>query len=529
METIKKKLVKSLFSSSSSYGGLFFILTLVFLFILPFESLLNLGTAWQADEYSHGPLIPLIALLIGWHRLTERQPEIRSSWWGLPVLLFGITLIAISHLSAFEPPAHYGFIVTLIGITLATFGKNVTFTIVPSFIYLFFAIPLPRLIYVALSAEMQLWSSTLGVLILQLINVSVFQEGNIIDLGGYKLQVVEACSGLRYLFPLMSFSFLMALLYNDKMWKRVVLFLSAIPLTIGMNALRIALVGVTVNQWGISMAEGVLHDFEGWVIFSVCVVLLFGEMKLLNLLSEKGAKGDFFRYDYLGLAHGALAKGKLTLSASSLIALLITGIAAFILGVGTLDNRQEIIPQRPLFQAFPTQIEEWVGTNEPIDSATLFTLKLDDYWLANYQRGADKDSVNLYMAYYKSQRVGSSIHSPSNCLPGGGWRIEKRSIEPIALGSQTIPVSRLLIREGQQTMLVYYWFAGRGRILNEQYEAKWYLFVDSIKKHRTDGALVRLTTIIAPQETEQDADQRIQAFLSASYALIQPYVDPPSI
>ncbi|MFA6280549.1 MAG: VPLPA-CTERM-specific exosortase XrtD [Bdellovibrionales bacterium] len=502
-----------------------FVLNCTFLFILPFESLLNLGAAWQADEYSHGPLIPLIALLIGWHRLTERQPDIKPSWVGLPVLLFGITLIAISHLSAFEPPAHYGFILTLVGITLATFGKSFTSTITPSFIYLFFAIPLPRLIYVALSAEMQLWSSTLGVFILQLMNVSVFQEGNIIDLGGYKLQVVEACSGLRYLFPLMSFSFLMAFLYNDKMWKRIVLFLSAIPLTIGMNALRIALVGVTVNQWGASMAEGVLHDFEGWVIFSVCVAFLFGEMKLLNLLGKKGSNGEFFRYDYLGLAHGALlAKGKMTLSTLPLITLFISGIAAFILVIGTLDNRQEIIPQRPLFQSFPAQIEGWVGTNEPIDSATLSTLKLDDYLLANYQRDADKVSVNLYMAYYKSQRVGSSIHSPSNCLPGGGWRIEKRSIEPIDLGAQTIPVSRLLIREGQQAMLVYYWFAGRGRILNEQYEAKWYLFVDSIMKHRTDGALVRLTTTIAPQETEQDADRRMQAFLSESYALTQPYV-----
>lgn len=522
----KDQTVKTVFSAKLLHPVSFFafVLNLVFLFILPFENLLNLGTAWQADEYSHGPLIPLIALLVGWHRLTEKQPEIRPSWIGLPVLLFGIALIAISHLSAFEPPAHYGFIVTLVGVTLATFGKGVTVALTPSFVYLLFAIPLPRLIYVALSAEMQLWSSNLGVLILQLMNVSVFQEGNIIDLGGYKLQVVEACSGLRYLFPLMSFSFLMAFLFDDKMWKRVVLFLSAIPLTIGMNALRIAIVGVTVNQWGTSMAEGVLHDFEGWVIFSICVALLFGEMKLLSLLGEKSPKEAFFRYAYLGRAHGALAKGNMTLSAASLTTLLISGIAALVLGTGLLANRQEIIPARPLFQSFPTQIEGWAGTNESIDLATLSTLKLDDYWLANYKQGPDAPSVTLYMAYYKSQRVGSSIHSPSNCLPGGGWRVEKRSIAPLALGRQTIPVSRLVIREGQQAMLVYYWFAGRGRILNEQYEAKWYLFVDSIEKHRTDGALVRLTTPIESQETEQDADRRMQAFLSASYDLIQPYV-----
>jgi exosortase D (VPLPA-CTERM-specific) len=523
MGSNRSNILENLFFKPSLVLIAFFV-NLVFLFVLSFEPLLKLGTSWKADEYSHGPLIPLIALMIGWHRLTERQPEIGPSRVGFPVLLFGITLIAISHLSAFEPPAHYGFIVSLVGITLAYFGKSVTFTIAPSFIYLFFAIPLPRLIYVTLSAEMQLWSSTLGVLILQLMNVSVFQEGNIIDLGGYKLQVVEACSGLRYFFPLMSFSFLMALLYNDKMWKRVVLFLSAIPLAIGMNALRIALVGVTVNQWGTSMAEGVLHDFEGWVIFSVCVVILFGEMKLLTLLGKKNSRGGGFRYDYLGLAHGALARGKMTLSTQPLIMLLVTGIAAFVLGTGTLDNRQEIIPQRPLFQSFPTQIEGWVGSNESIDSATLSTLKLDDYLLANYQRAADKASVNLYMAYYKSQRVGSSIHSPSNCLPGGGWRIEKRSTKPIAIGAQTAPVSRLLIRKDQQAMLVYYWFAGRGRVLNDQYEAKWYLLVDSINKHRTDGALVRLTTEVGTQDTEEAADQRLLSFLSAAYPFFGRYI-----
>jgi len=514
------------FNSLNTEKRLFWfpVISLSFVFLCFFPSLSRLWEAWQADEYSHGPLIPLLALLIGWHRLAEKQPEIKSSWSGVPVLLFGFALMAISRLSAFEPPAHYGFVVALVGIALASFGKSLALTLAPSFVYLFFAIPLPRLIYVALSAEMQLWSSSLGVLVLQILNISVFQEGNVIDLGGYKLQVVEACSGLRYLFPLMSFSFLMALLYNDRMWKRVVLFLSAIPLTIGMNALRIALVGITVNQWGTSMAEGLLHDFEGWVIFSICVIILFGEMKLLSLLGKKDSEGDFFRYDYLGLPHGSLIRGKATLKAPSLIALFISGVAASFLATGVIENRQEIIPERPLFHAFPSQIDGWNGMNEPMDPATLSTLKLDDYWLANYRRDADKTPVSLYMAYYKSQRVGSSIHSPSNCLPGGGWKVEKKGTDEIEIDGKKRPYTHALISKDDQRLLVLYWFAQRGRLLTEQFGVKWYLMIDSISMNRTDGAVVRLTTPISKSETEEMAQERLKAFLVQVYPLMERFI-----
>ena len=103
----------------------------------------------------------------------------------------------------------------------------------------------------------------------------VFLEGNVIDLGTYQLQVAEACSGMRYLFPLMSFGFLCAVLFRGRWWQRAILFLSTIPLTILMNSFRIGVIGILVNYYGIEQAEGFLHDFEGWVIFMACVGVLF--------------------------------------------------------------------------------------------------------------------------------------------------------------------------------------------------------------------------------------------------------------
>lgn len=490
-------------------------------FFLASTNLFNLKDAWQTPEYSHGLLIPFIALLIGGHRLAEKKPQVRPCWVGNIVLLVGLSFIVISHLSAFEPPAHYGFVLALVGLSLAFYGKGVTGRLMPAFIYLLFAIPLPRLIYVTLSADMQLVSSNLGVAVLQLLGISVFQEGNIIDLGNYKLQVAEACNGLRYLFPLMSFGFLIALLYEDRMWKRVVLFLSTIPITIGMNSLRIAVIGITVNQWGTKMAEGVIHDFEGWVVFSLCVALLLAEMALFKRLSRQSA----FRFDYLWIPRGPFVSGESKLKMPGMAALSLSLLAVIFFSGSKIDNRVEITPPHPAFASFPTQIGDWHGKPEGLPGELLSALALSDYWMADYATPNNPAPVSLYMAYYKSQRVGSSIHSPANCLPGGGWRIEKREVTPVAAGIQTIPVTRLLIREGDKALLVYYWFDGRGRILNEQYSAKWYLLVDSIKMHRTDGALVRLTTPLLPHETEQAADNRLSQFLSSgAYQAIKSYI-----
>src|SRR5262249_11465682 len=124
--------------------------------------------------------------------------------------------------------------------------------------------------------------SRIGVAIVRLFGISVFLEGNVIDLGIYKLEVAEACNGLRYLFPLMTLGFLFAYFFKAGWWKRVFLFLSSIPIAILMNSLRIGVIGVMVDRWGTKMAEGFLHDFQGWSVFMVSVGVMILEMIALS-------------------------------------------------------------------------------------------------------------------------------------------------------------------------------------------------------------------------------------------------------
>ena len=142
-------------------------------------------------------------------------------------------------------------------------------------LHLVFMLPLPQFLYWKINTALQFLSSEIGVAFVRVMDVPVFLDGNVIDLGVYKLMVAEACSGLRYLFPIMSFSYVFAVLYTGARWHKIVLLLSAVPIAVLMNALRIGVIGVLVDRYGIGQAEGFLHFFEGWIIFLSCIAILF--------------------------------------------------------------------------------------------------------------------------------------------------------------------------------------------------------------------------------------------------------------
>ena len=496
------------------------LLVAVGLLLVAFRAILpDLWAAWQTDEYSHGVLIPLIAILIGWHRLTEKRLPACPSWLGLPVMGAAMLCLVIGRLAAFSAIAEYGLVFGLASISLGWAGYRPTLVLAPAFLYLFFAVPLPHIAYAALSQDLQLWSSTLGVWLLDRLAIPVYQQGNIIDLGGLKLQVVEACSGLRYLFPLLSFSYLVAWLLQDRWWKKTLIFLSAIPLTIGMNSLRIALIGVTVDRWGQQMAEGFVHGFEGLVVFLICVLLLLAGMEGLRRIGHRGR----FRLDYLAWPARSLPL-LASRPAAPRLAVLAAAAGLAMLG-GSLDTRlQQTIPH-PAFASFPLVVDQWHGRARPLPPDILQALQLSDYWLADYSAPAEAAPVDLYLAYYASQQAGSAAHSPANCIPGGGWQIASNEAVTVKVSpGQTIRLSRLLIRQGDTAQLVYYWFDERGRDLTETYSSKWFMLIDAIFMRRTDGALIRLVTPLAASEDETKAAQRLDRFLAAVYPQIPRFI-----
>ena len=139
--------------------------------------------------------------------------------------------------------------------------------------------------------------------------------------------------------------------------------------------------------------------------------------------------------------------------------------------------------------------------------------------MANYQN--DQHQVgNFYIAYYQSQRKGVSPHSPRVCIPGGGWEIAE--LQRVTAGNH--PINRVIIKKGNQRQLVYYWFQGHGRIVANEYMNKWYLLMDAMFKNRTDGALVRVVTSVAPHEQIEAADQRLLNFMAQAEPELAEYI-----
>jgi exosortase D (VPLPA-CTERM-specific) len=459
------------------------------------------------EEYSHGFLIPVVSAWLTWTRRDAIRASIgRPSWIGVALIVLALIMHVVGELSAIFILSHFAFVIALLGIVLAAGGYSLLRVTFIPIVFLVFAIPLPYFVDSILTLQLQLISSELGAFFIRLFQIPVYLDGNIIDLGNYKLAVVEACSGLRYLYPLLSLSFLAAYLFQAPMWQRAVVFLSAIPITIVMNGFRIGMVGVLVNRWGTQQAEGLLHLFEGWVIFIACAMLLAAEIYVLARFSGK-AMFSVFHAPQLKARSLPGSVGILPITAC-LALLLASGLA-----VPFITHRTEIVPERTRFVEFPARLGAWQGRTATLDADIERGLGLNDYILSDY-RGPDNKAVNFYVAYYTSQRQGESPHSPIVCIPGGGWQIAtfERTSSAVGTGTQ-LPFNRVVIAQNGVKQVVYYWFDERGRKIANEWWSKWYLLTDAIFKNRTDGALVRLVTQVLPGETESDADRRLHTFM----------------
>ena len=481
---------------------------------------------WSREEYSHGYLLPVISAFLIWQqRSVLEKTAFSGSWAGLVILGLGIVLMVAGKLSTLYVVTQYAFLVVLGGLLLSFMGWRGFRIILVPYLLLVFMIPLPNFLYNNLSSQLQLVSSQLGVEVIRMFGISVHLEGNVIDLGNYKLQVVEACNGLRYLFPLMSFGFICAYLFKAPFWQRAVIFLSTIPITVLMNSFRIGVIGVLVDNWGIAQAEGFLHDFEGWVIFMACTAILFALMWiLLRFQKERRPLREAFGLEFPEPSPEG-AQVRIRPMPRSFVAS-VAVLAAAALGAFGLDERSEVIPERMVLSQVPTRMGEWQGQEDRLEDIYLSALKLTDYYIGDFTNPAG-EAVNFYVAYYESQRAGGSAHSPRSCIPGGGWVIKdltQRQVEGVSVGGRPLMVNRLQIQKGDYKQLVYYWFQQRGRVITNEYLVKWFLFWDALTRNRTDGALVRLTTRMKPHESWEAGDARLTEFARAAAGDLDKYI-----
>jgi exosortase D (VPLPA-CTERM-specific) len=287
--------------------------------------------------------------------------------------------------------------------------------------------------------------------------------------------------------------------------------LSAVPLSVLTNGLRIAAMGWLYPAMGNDIIEGFWHEFLGWLLFMLTIGLFIAEMRLLLWLApvKPGTEPDAPSSSRISTIK-PIPRQRLVLPLA-LVALVMLGATAT--AVRAINFREQLPLARPMAE-FPMNIGEWQGKTSQLEQKYLDALKLSDYLLADYVNGKGQ-TVSLYVAYNESQRKGQSSHSPATCLPGSGWIFKDSGLASIPMGQDgtMAEVKRSFMEKNGARMLVYYWFPQRGRVLTNLFQLKWYTFVDALTKQRTDGALVRLITTVYDREQPADAEARLQDFV----------------
>jgi EpsI family protein len=195
-------------------------------------------------------------------------------------------------------------------------------------------------------------------------------------------------------------------------------------------------------------------------------------------------------------------------------------------------GQAEVLPARQPLTTFPLEINDWQGgvgkwqgAIVQIPDWALEVLGSGEFAERYFRQTPEEPGVDLFMAYFPSQRMGSTMHSPQNCLPGSGWTPVENSRVPLSIsGKTTIIVNRYIVAKGDSRLLVYYWYQEHGRVVASEYWSKFYLVADSIRFNRSDGALVRVSTPIAPNEPVANAETRTHALIASILPILDRYI-----
>lgn len=244
--------------------------------LLYWQVIQKLAHDWSTDEnYSHGFLIVPLAFYFAWERrraLTDAAPKPTAV--GLLIITGSLAVLIAGTLGAELFLARISIVGMLVGIALFAFGWSHLRILTFPIMFLLLMIPLPALIFNQVAFPLQLLASRFGELALQLLSIPVLREGNIIVLANTRLEVAEACSGIRSLISLLTLGIVLGYFTDPRTTVRWLIALATIPVAIAANGIRVAGTGVAAHYVGAEAATGFLHTFSGWLMFLIASAFL---------------------------------------------------------------------------------------------------------------------------------------------------------------------------------------------------------------------------------------------------------------
>ncbi len=507
-----------MFNASSGRGRLpiyLALLILISLFASYWPILQKLALRWNSGDNSYCYLVVPVFLYLCWERKEDfRFTEFDWSVWGLFPALLSVVTIIIGELGSVESLLYLGLWGCVISVIITMYGLRRSLALWFPLLILLFIIPLPPFINRILTFKMKMAASSLSVEMLRATGVSVLQNGNILDLGVTKMQVVDACSGLRYIVSMFLMALLIGHFFVSGWWRKILLVLLVYPLSIIINAVRIFITGILLIRGYQSLTEGVFHDGAGLIAFLVAGGVLF---VFAGIIMKIGTVGKVRLWRDPGASQ-----------VSSFRPLLLTACFCMLFagsGWGLQNMASALtIPQRNSFVSFPMEIAEWQGSRSYLSQEILDSLWADDYVNATFTRKGSPNVIYLLIPYYEYQGTRHTAHAPQSCLLGGGWGMTRSGTTRVAVPDREIDAGMMLLEKDNHRMLAGYFFLQRGRVIISPWWNKFYLMLDAVKMRRTDGALVRIEMTVAEGQDLDEAEKMLHEFIAGLWPLLSEYV-----
>lgn len=244
----------------------------------------GLISAWSTDDnYSHGFFIVPLALYFAWERRTAiLRATPRPSMLGLVIVAGSLGLLVAGLLGAELFLSRISIVFALAGAILFLFGWPTLRVLLFPLAFMLLMIPLPAILFNKIAFPLQLLASHVGEYAVTAMDIPILREGNVLILANAKLEVAEACSGIRSLVSLFTLGIVFGYFVDPRPWVRGFIALSSIPVAILANGLRVASAGWAAHYYGTAGVEGLFHEFSGWVVFVVAFLMMFALQRLLQ-------------------------------------------------------------------------------------------------------------------------------------------------------------------------------------------------------------------------------------------------------
>jgi exosortase D (VPLPA-CTERM-specific) len=500
--------------------------TLTVAFILAYwVPLLGIVNTWATNEdYSYGYLIPAISSYLFWEmRHKIKGIEIRPFWGVFPVLALFVLISLYGILGSSGNVSRPAVPIVFMLIFLFAFGLQAFRRFALPLVFLIFMVPLPAALDRTFGVYLKSISSRLGGMIIQASGLSVHVSGNVIDLGVTQLQVVDACSGLRFIFPLLALGVIYAYFFEKIRWKQVFCVAATLPIAILTNGLRVGITGILTDYIGPEAAKGFFHDFSGWAIFMVAFVFLFLMGRVLRYMPPTNPKKPSIRVPSRADDTHTTVPEKQSRYAylTALILIAVVGI----LGMSTGSMPPVLLKNG--ISAFPTSYDGWRGTTQFLDAEIIEESGAEEAFSSLYRNTAN-ETVQLYIGYRSTSFMENEnfFHSPTVCLPSAGWKqldLSTHVIPNVPVFGQ-LKVTKMLVEQMGIRKVVYFWFQTKNRSTENKNINRFHLTLHALKRDNTHDLFMRTITPVMPNESVDESQARMDGFVRSTLLIIQQFL-----